>query len=84
MVKAQGGSIEYDQLKASGLSDGDIHMLRNSGASHRAILLWAKENRIPVSGDQGANPSRPSPNHRRVPSDSQLQGRPLARRTYSR
>ena len=55
MVKAQGGSIEYDQLKASGLSDRDIHMLLNFGASHRSILLWAKEHRIPISGEQGAN-----------------------------
>lgn len=36
---------EYEELRAAGLSDRAIQMLRNTGATHAAILLWAKENR---------------------------------------
>lgn len=33
---------EYQQLKALGLSDRDITMLRNTGAAHGAILEYAR------------------------------------------
>ena len=34
---------EYDELKSAGLTDQQIHMLRNTGASHAAILMYAKQ-----------------------------------------
>lgn len=33
---------EYDELRAAGLSDEQIRMYRNTGATHAAILLEAK------------------------------------------
>ena len=38
---------EYDELRSAGLTDHQIKMLRNTGASHRAILLWAKQRKAP-------------------------------------
>ena len=36
-------TTEYEELKAAGLSDHNIMMLRNIGASHRSILEFAKK-----------------------------------------
>ncbi len=36
----------YEQFKAAGLSERDITMLRNFGATDAAILLWAKKHRL--------------------------------------
>lgn len=36
-------STEYEQLKSAGLSDHNITMLRATGATHAAILHWAKD-----------------------------------------
>jgi hypothetical protein len=33
---------EYGELKEAGMTDHEIRMARNTGASHKAILLWAK------------------------------------------
>ncbi len=35
----------YEQFKAAGLTERDITMLRNFGATDAAILLWAKSHR---------------------------------------
>ena len=36
------GLTEYQQLRAAGLSDAQITMLRNTGATHAAILMYAR------------------------------------------
>lgn len=36
---------EYEELKDAGMTDNNIRMARNAGASHKAILLWAKRYR---------------------------------------
>ncbi len=36
-------TTEYEELKAAGLSDQNIMMLRNIGTSHRSILAFAKK-----------------------------------------
>jgi hypothetical protein len=40
---------EYEELRAAGLSDEQIKMLRNSGATHEAILLYARERRAELA-----------------------------------
>lgn len=34
---------EYEELKAEGLTDKEITLLRSFGCTHAAILLWAKQ-----------------------------------------
>lgn len=34
---------EYEELRAAGLPDHSIRALRNTGASHKTILAWAKQ-----------------------------------------
>lgn len=34
---------EYEELKALGISDHNIDMLRNTGATHGAIVAFAKQ-----------------------------------------
>ena len=36
---------EYTELKDAGLTDDQIRMLRNTGATHAAILFYAKKMR---------------------------------------
>jgi hypothetical protein len=35
---------EYRELRAAGLADEQISAMRNTGATHAAILLWARRN----------------------------------------
>jgi hypothetical protein len=41
---------EYQELKTLGLTDGAISMLRNTGATHKAIVHSVKAAKVPCLG----------------------------------